>query len=772
MRDDGSAFDDNAVHKMLEQQFPCEFGEWYRCTVKDVENAVEAVRDRRGSITQRTQSFTMRPEQQRAVRKTQEYFARFRKDNPGKPPRFLWNAKMRFGKTFTSYEFAKAEGYKRVLILTFKPAVADSWREDLETHKDFEGWQFISRDTELTYETADKNRPIVCFGSFQDFLGKNDVGGIKAKNEWVHEINWDLVIFDEYHFGAWRDAARELFEAEDTKEQKDNISSVAEIVGDNFAQGDDDFLPITTNGYLFLSGTPFRAIANGEFIEEQIFNWTYADEQRAKESWRGPGVNPYAALPRVVLMTYQMPDQIREIASGGEFNEFDLNEFFAAEGAGVNAKFKHENDVQKWLDLIRGSLAETSIDELKMGARKPPMPYSDSRLKNILTHTFWFLPSVASCYAMANLLDNRQNIFFHEYHINVAAGASAGIGLDALKPVRKSMTDPLGSKSITLSCGKLTTGVTVKPWTGIFMLRNLKSPETYFQAAFRVQSPWTMANPDGQHPNQIEILKKECYIFDFAPTRALRQITDYSCSLNPEEGKSPEASVDEFIHFLPVLAYDGSSMKQVNATDVLDIASAGTSATLLAKRWESALLVNVDNLTLKNLMNNQQAMDALMSIEGFRSLNNDLEIIINKSEQVKGMKKETKGKATPAEKKKIREEEKEYKSLRKQVQEKLIKFATRIPIFMYLTDYREQTLKDVVTKLEPELFKKVTGLTKDDFELLLSLNVFNSARMNDAVYKFKRYEDDSLSYAGIDKHEGEKIGRFDTVLNRQEFEEM
>lgn len=323
-----------------------------------------------------------------------------------------------------------------------------------------------------------------------------------------------------------------------------------------------------------------------------------------------------------------------------------------------------------------------------------------------------------------------------------------------------------------MSCGKLTTGVTVKPWTGIFMLRNLKSPETYFQAAFRVQSPWTMTNPDGRHPNQIEILKKECYIFDFAPTRALRQIADYSCSLNPEEGKSPEASVGEFIHFLPVLAYDGSSMKQVNATDVLDIASAGTSATLLAKRWESALLVNVDNLTLKKLMDSQQAMDALMSIEGFRSLNSDLETIINKSEHVKDLKKETEGKPTPAEKKAIRDEEKEYKSLRKQVQEKLIKFATRIPIFMYLTDYREQTLKDVITKLEPELFKKVTGLTKGDFELLLSLNVFNSARMNDAVYKFKRYEDDSLSYAGIDRHEGEQVGGFDTVLTRQEFEEM
>lgn len=772
MRDDGTAFDDHAVHRLLSTKFQRMGGEWFQCNVKDVQQAIQAIKEGRGTLTARTQDFKMRPEQRAAVEKAQEYFHQFRKDNPGRPPRFLWNAKMRFGKTFTSYEFAKADGYKRVLILTFKPAVADSWREDLESHKDFEGWQFISRDTELTYETADKTQPIVCFGSFQDFLGKNDVGGIKAKNEWVHEINWDLVIFDEYHFGAWRDTARELFEAEDTKERNDNLSSVAEIVGDSFAQGDDDFLPITTSGYLFLSGTPFRAIANGEFIEEQIFNWTYADEQRAKENWRGPGDNPYAALPRVVLMTYQMPDQIREIASGGEFDEFDLNEFFAAEGTGADAKFKHESDVQKWLDLMRGSLAETSIDELKMGARKPPMPYSDSRLKNILTHTFWFLPSVASCYAMANLLGNRQNTFFHEYHVNVAAGTAAGIGLDALDPVRKSMANPLESKTITLSCGKLITGVTVKPWTGIFMLRNLKSPETYFQAAFRVQSPWTIKNPDGQHPNQVEILKKECYIFDFAPTRALRQIADYSCSLNPEEGKSPEASVGEFIHFLPVLAYDGSSMKQVNATDVLDIASAGTSATLLAKRWESALLVNVDNLTLKNLMNNQQAMDALMSIEGFRSLNSDLETIINKSEHVKDLKKETEGKATPSEKKEIRDEEKEYKSLRKQVQEKLIKFATRIPIFMYLTDYREQTLKDVITKLEPELFKKVTGLTKDDFELLLSLNVFNSARMNDAVYKFKRYEDDSLSYAGIDKHEGEKVGGFDTVLTCQEFEEM
>jgi hypothetical protein len=227
--------------------------------------------------------------------------------------------------------------------------------------------------------------------------------------------------------------------------------------------------------------------------------------------------------------------------------------------------------------------------------------------------------------------------------------------------------------------------------------------------------------------------------------------------------------VEEFISFLPILAYDGSSMKQIDAADILDIAMSGTTATLLARRWESALLVNVDNDTLKRLMNNKAAMAALMSIEGFRNLNQDIETIINKSEAVKKARKEANDKElSEKEKRNLTEEEKEYKSLRKQIQEKLIKFATRIPIFMYLTDYRERCLKDVITQLEPGLFKKVTGLTVGDFELLVSLGVFNSALMNDAVFKFKRYEDSSLTYTGIDKHEGEEIGLYDTVLSRDE----
>jgi hypothetical protein len=464
------------------------------------------------------------------------------------------------------------------------------------------------------------------------------------------------------------------------------------------------------------------------------------------------------------MMTYKIPDSIRQIAMQGEFNEFDLNVFFSAKGKEKEAKFVYENEVQKWLDLIRGSYLETTMDDLKLGAKKPPMPYSDTRLLNVLSHTFWFLPNVASCFAMRDLLMQKQNVFYHDYRINVCAGSGAGIGVDSLPPVLNSMDDPLITKTITLSCGKLTTGVTVRPWAGIFMLRNLSSPETYFQAAFRVQSPWEIDTGAGHK----EIMKHECYVFDFALDRALKQIADYSCRLNISES-NPEKKVGEFINFLPVIAYDGSTMRQIDAGEILDIAMAGTSATLLAKRWESALLVNVDNDTLARLMANKAAMEALMRIEGFRSLNSDIETIINKSEAVKKAKKESGENLTPKEKKELTDEEKEYKSKRKEIQEKLIKFATRIPIFMYLTDYRERSLKDVITQLEPGLFKKVTGLDVKDFELLVSLGVFNAPLMNDAIYKFKRYEDASLSYTGINKHEGEDIGLWDTVVSNYDY---
>lgn len=780
MRPDGSCFTDRDVHALLRRKGFLQLNEgtdkneWFRCSVKDVLSAILTLREEITSDENRTATFKMRPEQVLAVNKTIDFYKTAKEQEPTKSPKFLWNAKMRFGKTFAAYQLAKKMGLSKILVLTFKPAVESAWREDLLTHVDFEGWQFVSNkdahdnriNIDNQYAQADKSRPIVVFGSFQDLLGTNENGGIKAKNEFIHTTNWDLVIFDEYHFGAWRENAKKLFENPDEEENADfDYENYKRTEADNAYN--ETFLPISTSYYLFLSGTPFRAINSGEFIEDQIYNWTYSDEQRAKENWIGSN-NPYLPLPRMVLLTYRIPDSIRQIAIQGEYDEFDLNVFFSATGKGKDAKFRYENEVQKWLDLIRGSYLPSSVDDLKLGQdKRPPMPYSDTRLLNVLTHTLWFLPNVASCQAMANLLAQKQNTFYHDYKINVCAGTSAGIGLDALRPVQASMGDPLKTKTITLSCGKLTTGVTVRPWTGIFMLRNLKSPETYFQAAFRVQSPWEIIDDNGDK----QIIKNECYVFDFALDRALRQISDYSCRLNVDES-NPEKKVAEFISFLPVLAYDGSTMKQINAQDILDIAMAGTSATLLAKRWESALLVNVDNETLRRLLSNKEALDALMRIEGFRSLNSDIETIINKSDKVKQAKKEKEGKLTPKEKKELTEEEKEYKSMRKQIQEKLIKFATRVPVFMYLTDYRERSLKDVITQLEPGLFKKVTGLNVKDFELLCSLGVFNASLMNDAIFKFKRYEDSSLSYTGIEKHVSDEIGGWDTVIRRDEYERL
>ncbi|MCT7507407.1 DEAD/DEAH box helicase family protein [Aliarcobacter cryaerophilus] len=766
IKEDGSTFSDHDVHRFLKTKgFENIEGEWFKCSLNDIKSAILQIKTGNENIQNRTQNFGLRPEQKEAIEKTAQYFKNYIFENPNKAPHFLWNAKMRFGKTFTTYKLAQKMNWNKILVLTFKPAVQNAWQEDLNSHVDFVNWQFISNNS-LGFEEIDSKKPFVCFGSFQDYLGKNSVGGIKAKNEWVHSINWDCVVFDEYHYGAWRESAKELFEAEDDKKEKIYAQ------GEGIEYFDEDIMPITTKAYLYLSGTPFRAIESGEFIEEQIYNWTYSDEQKAKNSWIGEN-NPYSSLPRMVMLTYQLPDQIKEIALGGEFNQFDLNIFFSASGEKENAKFLYENEVQKWLDLIRGSFSETSIDSLKQGAKKPPLPFSDANLLDILTHTFWFLPTVSSCFAMSNLMKKRNNIFYHDYEIVVAAGSSAGIGVKALEPVQKAMSkNPLKTKTITLSCGKLTTGVSVKPWSGIFMLRNTSSPETYFQAAFRVQTPWTIKNPEGNNPNRVDILKQECYVFDFAPERALRQIAEYSTRLDINES-NPEKQVAQFIEFLPVLAYDGSSMKQIDAAGILDIAMSGTTATLLARRWESALLVNVDNNTLAKIIKNENAMNALMNIEGFRSLNKDIETIINKSEAAKKKKKEANEKElTAKEKKELSDEEKEYKSLRKKIQEKLIKFATRIPVFMYLTDHRERSLKDIIVELEPALFKKVTGLNIKDFEILVSLGVFNGSLMNDAIYKFKRYEDSSLEYSGISKNQNEKIGLWDTLINKDDMKNL
>lgn len=389
-RHDGSLFSDREVRSRLSGKgFKIELNkngkpsEWVHCSLEDVQTVIAELGTGEEVSGTHHETFSMRPEQVAAVEKTMGYFTSIWAEDDKAVPRFLWNAKMRFGKTFTSYQLAKSLDAKRVLVVTFKPAVEDAWQTDLDSHADFDGWQYLSIAAGSDPSAADPTRPLVYFGSFQDLLGRDKMGNIKAKNEWLHTSNWDLVVFDEYHYGAWRDNAKELFEGEDAAVAKKEIAleygeglEAFDEELDELGNDEIEFLPITTKAYLYLSGTPFKALASGEFIEEQIFNWTYTDEQRAKQEFseKNPDKwNPYAALPEMRLFTYQMPDELVAVANQGEFDEFDLNAFFEASGSGVNAEFVFKNDVQKWLDIVRGAHMPTQVDALKVGAR-PPLP--------------------------------------------------------------------------------------------------------------------------------------------------------------------------------------------------------------------------------------------------------------------------------------------------------------------------------------------------------------------------------------------------------------
>lgn len=734
IKEDGNSFRDHDVHRLL-KQYRVENSEWFTCNLDTIKAAILSIKKGILNPENRTETFPMRPEQRKCVEQTANYF------NSGLDNRFLWNCKMRFGKTFTTYQLAKRMNWNRLLILTYKPAVEDAWMEDLNSHLDFEGWQFVNDETDLT--ALDKTKPIVAFYSFQDVLGRKEDGSIKDKHKWLYDEQWDCIASDEYHFGAWREAAKGI-----SSDSTDEIFLEATVKD----------LSISTKFYLYLSGTPFRALESGEFVEDQIYNWTYADEQDAKAKWIGDN-NPYESLPRLNLYTYKLPDTLTKVASKGEFNEFDLSHFFKASGEYEQAEFEDKENVQKWLNFISGKVETDKEVEsaLKDKNNKPLLPFEDPRLQKALSHTLWFLPSVASCYAMAKLLKEPQNKYFNKgFDIIVAAGEKAGVGIKCVDMVKSRIKDPLNTKTITLSCGKLTTGVTIQGWTGIFMLRSLKTPETYFQAAFRVQSPWV--TKQGMVKN---IEKHECYVFDFDPNRALKQIAEYACKLDPNPNLSIEHKVAEFIKYLPVLAYDGFGMETVDAAGLLDLSEGKTTASLLARGWESPLLLNMTDDLLEKLAKNG-GLDTIAKIESFRKsgTKHDNSIIISQTDTLNKLKKKQADgcKLDEAEEKELDKTKKDLNETKEAIKERLKKFITRLPLFMYITDKREDKLTDVIRNQEPALFETVTGLTISDFDTLVDYGVFNTELMNEAVYRFRVYEESSISYTGINRHESREIG--------------
>ncbi len=750
--DDGRAFRDHEVHAALKKAgYHNVAGEWFECTKDEVAAAIQAVREGKDLPSARpSANFKMRPEQVRAVEETATYFRHHAKKSKGRAPDYLWNAKMRFGKTFTAYELAKEMDWTRVLVLTYKPAVEQAWREDL-AHKDFAGWRFHAKDDdEVDFKDPS---PLIWFASFQDVLGKDDDGKTKVKNRDLYKVAWDAVVVDEYHFGAWRDAARSIYvgEVDDiTGEKTEGDKTEAKAaetpdLDEGFVEGIEEVLAksLKVDHYLYLSGTPFRALTEGEFLEDQVYNWTYSDEQRAKKDWTG-GANPYASLPRMNLLAYEMPETLKEVALNN-LSEFSLTEFFrTTKGDDHKPVFIHENEVQKWLDLLRGQ----DLSDLWAAVstnNAPPMPFADVNLLTALQHTVWYLPGIDACVAMRDLLGHSHNKFFREYQIVVAAGSAAGMGQEALIPVEAAITNvPQDSKSITLSCGKLMTGVTVPAWAGIFMLRELKSPETYFQAAFRVQSPWAYREVNTSAGGVDEVVVKEqCYVLDFSPNRALRLIVEYATKLRPTTaaGMDEEAALSEFMEFLPVLAFDGSTMSRVSAGDVIDYLTKGISSSMLARRWNSPELITLDLKAMEAILADEKLVESLEQIEMFRNISDDLSALISSNKELRP-KKLAKEKLTPGEKK----SEDEAKKKRDGIKKKLQRFLTRIPAFMYLTDDRERAVVDIISQVEPELFEKVTTLSLKDFEHLVNAGAFNESKMNDAVWKFRQFEDPSLSY--------------------------
>ncbi len=756
-RNDGTHFRDHDVHRALVAKGVRKDAEWFEAHLDEVKAAIIAVRSGKHFDSTRTADFGMRPEQEEAVARTAGYFRSHSGDM--KSPRFLWNAKMRFGKTFTAYQLALEMGWTRVLVLTYKPVVQTAWKEDLTTHVDFEGWKFVDRDTPSGERdlAVDGDEPVVWFASFQDLRGKDSDGNIKKHNEAIHQIDWDCIVLDEYHFGAWRDSARELYDPTEAE--------IAEAEEPDESVTEDD-IGLKSRHYLYLSGTPFRAITNGEFTEDQIFNWTYTDEQREKEHWDpSAGPNPYIDLPGMQIFSYDIGRDAAEWATDGEFDGFSLNEYFKAKKVVATSKstgpgayaFEDEDRVFEFLEMLRGTLPDQMKLKIVAG-QKPPFPYQSPIFAKAIAHSVWFMNDVASCFAMRDALQNHP--YFSTYEVVVAAGSGVGQGAAAKPPVDSAIAkaSKAGTGSITLTCGKLMTGVTIREWGAILMLRSLKSPETYFQAAFRVQSPWSTRLPDGT----VEVHKGTVYVFEFDPNRALTLVGEYGMRLGALGDTTPQEAIAQLLNYLPIFAFAGGSMTELNAADVLNWATTGVGATALAQRWNSPLLVNVNEQTLSALLDHPDLLAALGQIEDFRNLAQVAQQVITSSKMLKQAKRENTGGLTKEQKK----EQSETAKRRAEIRKKLQKLLARIPVFMYVTQLREQALKDIILGVDGPLFERVTGLTVEDFKLLNQIGVFNPIHMNAAIYQFKAFEDSSLEYADEPGAPGERrpVGLWDTVL--------
>ncbi len=544
---------------------PSDRNEWFHIGALDSQMRFFQFRASRGIVEDIHEviPYTLREEQADAVRQTVAY------RNDHERGEFLWNAKPRFGKTLSVYDFCKTINAQNVLIVTNRPAIANSWYSDYErflgrqsgylfvsSTESLQGKPLVLSRDEYIQQARKEDWNCIEFVSLQDLKGSLYFGGKYDKLKEVKDMTWDVLVIDEAHEGV------------DT--YKTDIA----------------FDHIRRKFTLHLSGTPFKALANDKFPDNAIFNWTYADEQRKKRDWNGTGENPYGTLPKLNLFTYQMSEIIRdELVQGVEINgeteeyAFDLNEFFETS----NGRFVHDSSVNKFLDAL---------------TTQEKFPFSTPELRDELKHTFWLLNRVESARLLAKKLE--QHPVFKEYKIILAAGDGKLDDADETTKSYDKVVDAIAryDKTITLSVGQLTTGITIPEWTAVLMLSNMKSPALYMQAAFRAQNPCLF------HNGNTSYRKENAYVFDFDPARTLIIFEQFANDLTQDtaaghgDTDTRKAHIKELLNFFPVIGEDEQGeMIELDAEKVLSIPRKIKSQEVVRRGFMSDFLFqNISNV--------------------------------------------------------------------------------------------------------------------------------------------------------------------------------
>jgi superfamily II DNA or RNA helicase len=791
----GAGFTDKDIHNsLIKRGFKNEAGtEWFTAnnlSQNDLLESIKGVVKSRINCTEDFEQlkntgkvFKLRPNQQAAVDTTFERWkiAQSDKSNLASINQFLWNAKPRFGKTLTAYEFAQKIEAKKILIITQRTSISDSW------HKDY--YQWVRDKTQYKFGSsksnqlkggggriihtalsksesmkiaADPEENLIFYISFADIKGKSE-SEFKNNNKWIFETNWNLFIIDETHEGSETEKAIEVFEN------------------------------LNTDFTLHLSGTPFKKIVGKDFNDKNTYTWSYADEQEYKNEWDYTnGENPYAEMPKLNIFTYQMSLDLRRACQSEEYS-FDFAEFFKNDGE----KFYHETEILQFLD----NLASNEKSDVKDKSAQF-YPFADPKTRNELRHSFWLLPMKGGI-NMTRLL--KQLLKGHEYFKDYEVIMAAGSGDDdrnksdkALHEVEAKIgSQPWKTKTITLSCGQLTTGITVAPWTAVLMLNNLSSPSQYLQAAFRSQNPWRYEIDEKIYN------KTDCYVFDFAPDRILKIIDDYAnLDVTRRENETRKNNVKKLINYLPVLALDRTGeMRYLEAAEVLEMPHYYDARDIVDNGFMSNKLFNIGNIFSLPKEKREKAEAILNQMEPVKNKkikknepdldsseidipynatisesplgerqyeiqttdeDGNTETVIISENQIDDLAADysnTKNLRPTQEKLKetieeIKQQKPKVKTEEDKQRDRLRGFSRTIPMFLMAYGKNTTKLSNFDEYVNSAVFEEIAGITRDEFRILRDeCQFFNEARFNSAITEFLERKDKLKDYYKSDSGE-------------------